>query len=432
MADTVARYYRSTAEAAPLIARGEIDDDLVARRLDELIDSVVTGGNVSGPQWNMLTGLLCRKPYAIVSPRRTWETLSERLLVEMAVSDGVHWMHRAEGFQRLLAHPIGGSAAIASAASASADRGVQSMVGTVSVLDSTAAPQASDLVVRHLSSPLTDRTFTGALLACIRKVRQGHFKHGHLVVVCDIVTQLLSGRIPARTTALAGAVLRLLPLDMRRCVPARIWDQLSRELDTAKEVFADDVVATIAATTPEAWGDEVLRQLLCETLFADVFDQRLYAQFMIYSTNYRVPVARELSEVLRRHQRSTDWAVPLIEALRVIGGPSERRDVERLVLNPMVPVAIRDAGASALGHIGGTSPDGFWQAALTRALETYRQTPGSAAISLLDRLVYAMGMAGNRPALTRVSTCPEIPARVRGSVRWWLSLPSYIQESVRS
>ncbi|WP_146060309.1 hypothetical protein [Amycolatopsis sp. CA-128772] len=428
--DTVARYYRGTAEAAPRLARCEIADDRAARRLDTLIDLAVTGGNVSGPEWNELTALLCRTPYAILSPQRTWETLSERLLIEMAVSDGVKWMHRAEAYQRLMAHPVGGAAAIAAAASASADRGAQSMVGTVSVFDSTAAPAAAGLVVDHLNSPLTDRTFAGALLACFRKVGQGHFRSGQLVVISDLLTDLLGGPVTAGTAALAGAILRQLPLGLRQRVPARIWDLVSTRSPAWS--VADEITAAVAAATTEAWDDAVLRELVRESVFADVFDQRLYAQFMIYSTPYRVPVARELGAALRRRRHDKDRAVPLVEALRVIGGPAERRDIELLVLDQTLPVAIRDTAASALGHIGGTSHNSFWATALSATRLRYHATAGESEISVLDRLIYAMGMAGADSVLSQVPATPDLPARIRASARWWLSLSPCFRQSART
>ncbi|EOD69109.1 hypothetical protein [Amycolatopsis vancoresmycina] len=431
--DTVARYYRGTADAAPRLARCEIADDIAARRLDTLVDLAVTGGNVSGPEWNELTALLCRTPYAILSPKRTWETLSERLLTEMAISDGVKWMHRAEAFQRLMAHPVGGAAAIAAAASASADLGVQSMVGTVSVFDSTAAPAAAGLVVGHLASPLTDRTFAGALLACFRKVGQGHFRSGQLVVVSDLLTDLLGGPVSAGSAALAGAILRQLPLGLRQRVPVRIWNVLAAELPGPPEWSAtDEIAAAVAATDTEAWDDAVLRELIREALFADVFDQRLYAQFMIYSTPCRAPVARELGAALRHRRRDKDWAVPLVEALRVIGGPAERRDIELLVLDRALPAAVRDTAASALGHVGGTSPDAFWVTALAATRLNYHTTAGQPEISVLDRLVYAMGMAGADGALSRVSATPDLPVRIRASARWWLSLSPCLRQSART
>lgn len=431
--DTVARYHRGTTAAAPRLARREIADDAAAQRLDTLIDLAVTGGNVSGPEWNELTALLCRTPYAILSPQRTWETLSERLLTEMAISDGVKWMHRAEAFQRLMAHPVGGAAAIAAAASASADRGVQSMVGTVSIFDSTAAPAAAGLVVGHLRSPLTDRTFAGALLACFRKVGRGHFHSGQLVVVADLLIDLLGEPVTTSTAALAGAILRQLPMGLRQRVPARIWNLVSAELPGPPAwSVVDEIAASVAAATTEAWDDAVMRQLIRESVLADVFDQRLYAQFMIYSTPYRAPVARELGAALRRRRHDRNWAVPLVEALRVIGGPAERRDIEQLLVDRTLPVAIRDTAASALGHVGGTSPDAFWADALSATRLNHHATTGEPEVSVLDRLVYAMGMAGADSALNQVSATPDLPVRIRASARWWLSLSPCFRESART
>lgn len=435
--DTVARFYGDGTRAAPMLTRRPQDSDTCAVLLDELIDRARHGGDLTGADWNDLTGLLCQHPHAIVSPRSTWSALAERLMTEMAVADGVSWMHRSEAFQRLIAHPVGGPAAIAATASAAADRSAQSMIGTVSVFDATASPTAAALVVRHLRNPVTERTFSGALLACFRKVRYRHFTPLQLAMVMDVLVELLAGSVPAETSSLALAVLRLLPDRMKSQLDHGIWDRLPAMLTAADGQgrlvarVRDNVSASLAGRIPTP-RDAHLHTLISEAVFCDVFDQRLYAQLMLYSTPYRPAVADALGRELARSWHDPVLAVPLLEALRVLGMADQRLLIERLLLDPVAPASIRDEAACALAHADGQTRTGYWRRVIDAQLARYGRSRLPTELSVLDRITYAVGMADDLTALAEIAGRPEMPQRVRVSARWWLSLPGHIRRSARS
>lgn len=123
--DTISRYMSPTTGPAPLLERPEKPDE----------------------------------PGVILSPNKVWAELSERLLHETSVADGTLWMHRAEAFNRLIAHPAGQDAAISTA----------------------------------------DRRFYGALLASVRKLRNGHFTAAQLRKLVPVL--LAEGRNNARLAA---------------------------------------------------------------------------------------------------------------------------------------------------------------------------------------------------------------------------------------
>jgi hypothetical protein len=120
-----------------------------------------------------------------------------------------------------------------------------------------------------------------------------------------------------------------------------------------------------------------------------------------------------------------------LEALRVLGGPNERRVVESLLVSRALPGPVRDTAASALGHIAGTSSHTFWRAALDIALRGVEEGRTS-EISVLDRLVYSLGMADNLPLLADVASNPRVPPQVRAAARWWHSIPHHIRQSART
>jgi hypothetical protein len=184
--------------------------------------------------------------------------------------------------------------------------------------------------------------------------------------------------------------------------------------------------------TTSRFNDTVLPRLIEELLFDPIFDVRLYAAFLLYSTPYRGPLGRTLDQELLTTRPTAEQSVTLLEALRILGGPDERRHIERLLVAPGVPNPVRDTAASALGHVGGSSSDGYWRAALRTARQRWRQTQAKAEISVLDRVVYALGMAGQLALLRAVTADSSLPSRIRSAANWWTTLPAHIQASARS
>lgn len=428
VADTILRF-SGKVRPEPVLERPGVDQEELSREIDVRVDSAVRGDVLSGADWDVVTELLCRRPYTVLSPKSTWAALAERLLVEMAVSDGVSWMLRAEAYQRLMAHPLGGPAAVATAANAADDTGVQSMVGLVSVFDSAVSREATAHVVRHLRHPRTDRAFAGALLACVRKVRDRHFGPAEMAEVGRVITDLLSG---GRSHRLASSVAHLLPAHVRGRFGRRTWTAAVRCLgleDNARRTVTR-IVASARVGLPHD-GGTLLPALVDEALNAPVFDERLYALFTLYSTPFRAPVARELATMLRHDRPDAATIASLLEALRVLGGPGERRVVESLLVSRALPSPVRDTAASALGHIAGTSSRAFWRAAIDVALRGLAEGLTS-EISVLDRLVYALGMADDLVLLAEVASDARVPHNVRAAARWWHSIPDHIRQSART
>lgn len=390
---------------------------------------------MTGRDWDELTNLLARSPATILSPKKSWADLSERLLHETSIADGTLWMCRAEAFNRLIAHPAGQHAAISTVAAAAADRSVQSMVGTVSVFESSIHSTASLHVVRHLTDPTTDRTLYGALLASVRKLRYGHFSPAHLHKLTPVIADIISEGRNGDRLSLAAALLKMLPAAIRQRIGHRIWTSAMRSLEqrSVSSCLIDRLCdATVAGLerTPR-FNDTVLPRLIEELLFDPVFDVRLYAAFLLYATPYRQPLAHALSRELlaSRHRGDSQWTVTLLEALRILGGSDERRHIEQLILAPGVSSRARDTAASALGHVGGTTSDEYWRSALRIAQQRWNQTHAIAEGSVLDRLVYALGMADQQALLRTVMQDPFLPSRVRNAAHWWITLPRNIHES---
>jgi hypothetical protein len=433
--DTTSRYLSAAAGPAPLLVRPEAPDATAS--IEELVDRARGEGLMSAQDWDDLTNLLARNPAVVLSPKKSWTELSERLLYETSIADGTLWMRRAEAFNRLIAHPAGQHAAISTVAAAAADKSVQSMVGTVSVFESSVHDTANRHVLKHLTDPTTDRTFYGALLASVRKLRYGHFTATHLRRLVPVIVEVIADGKDGARLALAASLLKMLPASVRQRVNDRLWRTATQKLERTSSVslLVDRVTNSTRASLDHAAGfdDPILPHLVDELLCDPIFDGRLYAAFLLYATPYREPLARALCQEMLSawHNGDTQLMVTLLEALRILGGPDERRQVERLLLTPGVPSPVRDTAASALGHIVGSSDDDYWASALRAARQRWYQTRAMAEVSVLDRLVYALGMADQRPVLRAVATDPTLPRQVRSAANWWVTLPWHINRSAR-
>jgi hypothetical protein len=421
--------------------------DVPVARISELIDKAGSTDVMTGQEWDELTREISSVPRFFISPATTWTVLAERLLQEQIMADRVAWSQRYGGLVRLLNHPVAQQAAIAACASLAADRTNQIGIEVICALDVTGHPDAARHVLAQLASPTNDKTFYGALLACVRKVSGGHFDPVQLRYLASVVTGLLGD--PVRhddATTLAASLLRQLPGDvppdvrrkLRRSLAAD--EALSHVLDTGRLATehpherVDRIVAATAARMPREgpWPhDQTLAEIVEEMLYSPVPDVRLYAAFLVHATPYRAPIAAELAAELRQLATAshTDLAVSLMDALRLIGGPAERPVVEGFALNPRLPAPVTAAAARNIGHLGGTSDDRFWTRAVDLQCQLLKRRAAPARESILRALVYGLGISRNDTLLARIRDLPDMPWQARQAATWWLGHPQRVRLS---
>jgi hypothetical protein len=445
----VLRYHAPGLQTALPLARRAPAETLAWRRTEEILRQAASRDAITGADWEDLTVLVATGSRFSYGTSDLWTAACHRLLDEVMMSDGVSWMRRFEAFNRLLAHPVLGLEALSVVRDVVADRSVQSLVGTACMLDSTSRSESAVQVIRLLRSPDDDRVFKGSLMACVRKIDYGHFSARQLTVISGILGDALndamndphgSGTLGAETLALASSVLRQIPPHLHhprtRAVQRRLGDagigppslpgagpSLPPEHVTraTAQRLSNRAMASLATPATD-YVDRVLPRLVEEMLFHPVFDVRLYAAALIHASPYRTTMARGLAEELSATWRSGDemWLTTLLEALRKLGGHRERRTVEKLVLHPSAPATVADVAAYALGHIGGGSPLEFWLQAVERHVTAWHATRQQAHASVLDRLVYALGMGSRRDVLATLRRDRRVPPLVRRSANWWL------------
>jgi hypothetical protein len=450
--DTIYRYATRPDASAPQLDRGLAGGSRNhLMRVEELVERARSDAPMTGSDWDELSALLAAAPGLVIAPRSAWTEVSERLMSEMIIAHGVAWMQRYEAFNRLLAHPAGQQPAVAVCASLAADRGTQVFVETVSVLDASPHPEASRHVLDQLLRPTNDRAQYGALLACIRKLRYGHFNEAQILRLVPIVNELMLD--PGRyddTQSLAAELLRQLPGNVSTAAKSRLRRSVAADpmlqqvltagrLATAEagrvliERIANTAVATMPRDVPN-FHDRLLPALLDEMLFSPVFDVRLYAAMLLSSTPYHRPLAFALAAELanRGATRSADVAHAMIEALRVLGEAEHREIIERLITAEGVPASITLVATRAIGHIAGRSDDGFWKSAIAHHGQLWHRTQSDTNASALSWLIYGLGMTRNNEVLQLVRDDPETPAVARAAAAWWLNLPRRVYEGARS
>lgn len=416
----------------------------VQRRMDLLLDKVLDADVVTGDDWDELT-LRATRPGGLVSPGRIRRAVTERLLEETLVADGVAWMRRFEAFGRLMADPQWAPEAVAACEQVAAQAGHAGLIEAVCALDTSAHPDAARHVLRQLTDPTNADSFYGALLACLRKCRKRHFTPDQGRVLADVVGSLLTGDGARQEDAQAAAtLLHRLPVSAARA--ARLVEAAADRPATRTIVLHGSLVepalaavgvARVHARMSRADGPGpaagVLGAVVDDVLHHPVADVRLYTAMLLDASPYGQDVAAALAAELQLAGtvQAAERAVPMLHALRVLGGPEQRPVVAGLTLAQGVPHSVVRAAVHAIGHIGGRSPEAYWRAVLLRHTENRAHRSGPAADGQLKRLVYGFAMNGELDLLKRLvhergrsDPLPDLSA-------YWTGLPHHIRDSAR-
>jgi len=445
-ADTLHRYTAPPARAEPVLTRPSSDPSNGAPYLEieELLERVQSSAAMSGADWDRLTGLVALQPSLMLVPSRLWTDMSARLLEEMVVATGQAWMERSEALHRLLGHPIGQSAAITACTDLVGDTSSQIFIEPMAVLDASAHPDASRHVLNQLTRPLNARSQYGALLACVRKLRDGHFTAEQQRVLAAVLPELLrQENAHPRAGALILELVRRLPTALRavadRRLPRGVAPGPRRAIAAGlatQPVVSRLVHATAVTPVRETPGfvDDLLPTVLEEMLFAPILPVQLHAALLIRATPYQPAVAAAIAGELATPRVVADapLACALLLSLGLMGDASHRPVAERLAVSPSLRAEVAGAAIGCLAHLGGTSTDRFWLTALALHGRAWRRHRSRSSADALAMLVHGLGMARNTTLLARVRDDGEAPGPVRAGAAWWLGRSARLYASVDS
>ncbi|MFJ9898906.1 helix-turn-helix domain-containing protein [Streptomyces sp. NPDC091280] len=443
---TIARHEGGMTAAAFLRAdRGDSPSASSGPRMEHLLARTLDGGVLTGTDWDDLTRWAAYEG-GQVYPGRVRHAVVQRLLEETVVAGGTAWMLRFEALNRLMADPLWGPEAIAVCAEVAQQPDHVGLIETVCALDGSPHPDAGRAVLRQLTDPTTGDTRYGALLAAARKTRKGHFTAEQTRTLVDVVHGVLAGpRLsqPSSFAEAAAVLLHRLPLSAAH--RAQLTTSASDRGSAVNSIVTHGSLtdpATAAITVSRVLGrlDDpgpgpaatVLGTLIDDLLHHPVADVRLYAAMMLRASPYGPRIASALAaDVCQVAVLGTgDRAIPILHALRVLGGPDQRAVVADLTLARGVPRAIALAAVHALGHIGGRSPESYWRAVFHQHVRAAHGTADQREV--LKRLVYAFAMGGELELLTRLVAEPEPRGRpARDLSGWWTNLDHHVRDSAQ-
>lgn len=438
---TIARHEGGPAAAAFLRSGDGSPPAGRDRRVDLLLDRVLDGGVLSAADWDELTRWAAYGG-GQVSPSRIREAVVQRLLEETLVSGGASWMRRFEALGRLMADPQWGPEAIAVCSGVAEQAEHAGLIEAVCALDGSPHPDAGRAVLRQLTDPTTTDSLYGALLASARKTRKHHFTPEQTRTLVDVVEGVLTSgpraAHPGSVVEAAAVLLHQLPLSAAHA--ARLTGAAADRHPVVQAIvvhgsLTDTAVASIVVSRIIArLGDHataVLGGIVDDLLHHPVADVRLYAAMLLHASPYGPRVAAALAADLRQTATLRDEvrAVPMLDALRVLGGHGQRDVVADLTLARGLPKEVVLAAVHALGHIGGRSPESYWRA-------VFHQHTGSATDAIgqtrvLKRLVYGFAMAGELDLLTRLVEEQAQAAPTQHLSGWWSGLARHVRESAQ-
>ncbi|MBY8880131.1 helix-turn-helix domain-containing protein [Actinacidiphila acidipaludis] len=417
-----------------------------ALRMDPLLDRALDGGILTSEDWDELTWWAAYGGGS-VSPGRVRRAVVQRLLEETLVSSSTQWMRRFEALGRLMADPFWAPEAVAVCAEAAEQSEHVGLIEAVCALDGSPHPDAARAVIRQLTDPTTEDSRYGAMLAAARKSRKGHFGADQNRVLVDVVDGVLTsasqGAHPLPLVEAAAVLVHRLPLSAAHT--ARLVAAAADLHPTAGAVVlhgsltapaaASVTVARVLARLPDdvtsPQSGDVLGGIVHDLLHHPVADVRLYAAMLLSASPYGGEVAAALTAELRNTAvvRAENQAVPVLYALRVLGGPEQRGVVADLTLARGLPRGVVLAAVDALGHIGGRSPETYWRAVFERHSKAVPD-PGEQQ-RVLKRLVYSFAMADELDLLTRLVGEQAREVSAQGLSRWWTHLARHVRESAR-
>ncbi|MBN0048439.1 helix-turn-helix domain-containing protein [Streptomyces actuosus] len=417
-----------------------------ARPVEDLLEQAVSDDVMTGDDWDQLVDGLCARPDVVLMPSGTWSRLAERLVEEMVIADDLPWMLRFESLNRLLNHRRGGRTVIAVCGAMAAERARLTATEIVCALDNCGHPDAADLVLGELTQPSGLLAHRGAVMACFRKVNYRHFDEMQLRTLVRVVRDStgagpLGDQIePLRrhlSTVHPEYAHMVLGRSGRATLPGR---SAVRHTD----VFAQDArapmavaVCRVAACLGAVESDRVCHPpvptaLINEALTSPLFDVRLYAAFLLAATPYRPVLADALAAELIRPMavRQEELAIPLLEALRVLGDHRHRGLLQRLAVSPGVPRVVAYAAVRGLGHVAADHAAGaFLRDAVAHHHAAWLSDRDPTTAATLESLVYALGMASRDDLLTAIAAEPGSLPAARTAAAWWLSIPGHRRAS---
>lgn len=272
--------------------------------ITDLIDrATATSDPMTGGDWLTLATELEHFELVLL-PQRYWALLCERLVQELARTNGVDQLRRYEALSTLIAHPVGQRHVLHALGLWLTDPDVQVVSPMLGLLQQLEDPAASALVMKFLDSD-NKALSLGCIQVAACKVERGHFDrlflakleqhairglltpaHKRGADLLDLLTHL-----PDESFTRVMAPLKDGPLRTRVLAARETKDLAARE---ASHNISRQVAGQAQAMTPSVYTaepDVLLQRLVRESLFHVSGNRRRLATYALGLSPYAPAVA---------------------------------------------------------------------------------------------------------------------------------------------
>jgi hypothetical protein len=397
----------------------------------DLLDKALGPDPMTGTEWDTLTSRLAAARSHRPRPSTQERVIAQRLVSELAIAENLEWLLRSAAIYRLLKEQRLEAAVVEACADQVSDDSCQVVIEPLTILESAAAGEAADQIVRSIVRPVNQRTFQAAWWAAAEKVNRRHFTTDQLRTLIAQATDVLSDdghQIGCRMAA--ASLMRAEPeyasQTALRAVLQR--DALARNVFTSLRTTSwdrsDTLIGRLAGAAMSGMprdvlsDDPMLKRLLDEMLFHPHISRRVMAIHTIEATPYRGPVAAALVRELqsRAVRDEITIAAPVIQAIGSLGLAEHRPVVERFAADPATPAHLSGPAITALAHMAGRTSDALWF--------QLAEHPSHS-------LVYAAGVHRRFVVLRKLLREPSSSPEIRAGAAWWLNLPATVLESTK-
>lgn len=430
--------HRDAAPARPHPALRIVHDDEM-QRWEPLLDRALSTDRMRGIDWDLLTAHITTAPNFFMR-KGDWRDLVSRCVREMEVATGLEYGLRAEAVARLASHrrSIGAVTELVDTVLGQPDQLVYSE--TACLLQFSADPAASSVLLRHLTDPVNKQAWQWSALALTTLIRRGRTREPLLRTAVGSSWQMVQD--PAATPGARLAAAALIRAARERLPDNRIpaagglpvgptarvlRNGAPADNERMRRIFRHVDLVIAEHLDGRDHDTTVLRELL-SGLNTVERQARGHVLEVLGLSPYGEFVADAYLAELRTAVDSGTAEDPH-DILAVACALSQPRHVPQL-LEELSRPGISAQLTNDLGVAIGNSRDTAHSeqiAALARGHCGAQRSTGSAADSALHArgLTYALGMSGRRDLLSQLREETTDPGWVT-ALDWWLDVPAHI------
>ncbi|MFG2304525.1 hypothetical protein [Actinacidiphila glaucinigra] len=416
------------------------------QRAADLVDTLTGHDPATSADWDFLSGYLLASGHRL--GRRSWESLCERLLLELCASQGLDQEIRAEALVRFAHLDLASDIANEVAQAVMVQKGNPTSFMPLKVFQQIPEKAPSGWISRALLNP-PDRWLLRELFSSVavlvgsgtwhpspEQLRAIRRESIETTLDDDIELEVRRSSLQlfrALQGAGSGGAARALPPG---ATPELLYlakadsagdQQISRYRGVSARVAAE--VQAVGLRSQSKWArgeDPALALILQQCLFGRSDDLRSATTSILTSSGYvdllRTVLSRDLNNGTLHEDRVVARAFIRMFG-KVAAGPTDGGALLRVIASERIDVDTRVQACWALANAGPRLP----RPVTDSVLETCRRRSfGVQSVTALRAAVATCGRASNMQALQSLLDDPTTAPSVRDECNWWKSLPRHV------